>query len=117
MCKQERSEKLSWSYPTIEGIPNNVYGVYAIWSKTDGKCIYVGHAKEQSIRQRLRQHWNGSHNVKLKSWIKAFGKHLELCYVAFACIEFERISQLEKRLIKAWKPETNKDHNPNYFSN
>lgn len=106
MLKQNRSEKLPWSHLAIVGIPDNICGVYAIWSRKNGKCIYVGQAKEQSIKQRLRQHWRGSHNEMLKSWIKVFGKELQMCYVA--CSEPSKIGLLEKRLIKVWKPETNK---------
>ena len=50
----------------------------------------------------------GSHNEILKLWIQAFGDNLDVCYMA---AESSKIDTLEKRLIKAWKPEANKQHN------
>jgi len=99
-----------WSYPNIDRIPPELRGVYIIWCPKTKACIYVGQAKDQPIRERLLQHWSGSHNETLKLWIKAFGKYLDVCFKPCAT---NRIDTLERRLIKAWKPQANRQLNPN----
>ena len=98
---------MRWSHTAITQMPRNVVGVYAFWRRDNGKCIYVGQAKHRPIRQRLLDHWRGSHNESLKLWIRVFGMHLDVCYMA---AEEDRIDKLEYRLIRAWNPETNRQH-------
>ncbi len=88
----------------IDSIPSHIKGVYGFWCRTNGKCIYVGKAKRQSVKTRLMQEWRGSHNEKLKSWINVFGKHLDICYLS---AKYDKIDKLETRLIQMWHPETN----------
>lgn len=95
-----------WSYPTIVNAPN-VVGVYAFWHRRNGKCVYVGMASDQPIRDRLRQHWRRSHNEILRLWIRAYGAHLDICY---AQVEQNKIRALERRLIHLWSPEANVQH-------
>lgn len=84
------------------------YGVYAVWCRENGKCIYVGKAKDRPIRERLKEHWRGSHNETLELWIRAFGEKLDLC---FAAADKGRIDTLERRLIRALRPEANRQFN------
>ncbi len=98
---------LPWSYPTLSQISEKTTGVYAFWCRDNGKCIYVGQAKDRSIRERLRDHWRGSHNEVLGLWIQAFGENLDVCYMS---IDRNKIDTLERRFISAWKPEANKQH-------
>lgn len=96
-----------WSYSTITGIPDRVVGVYALWQRRSQKCVYVGRASDQPIKDRLHRHWSGSHNETLRLWIQAYGAHLDLCY---AEVERNRIEVLERRLIRMWNPEANVQH-------
>ena len=82
-------------------------GVYGFWYRTTGRCLYIGQAKEQPIKNRLKQHWYRSHNAKLRQWIKAFGQHIEICYMP---VNSAIMDKTEKRLIKALRPETNQTH-------
>lgn len=88
----------------IDHIPSNITGVYAFWCRTNGKCIYVGKAEKQPIKARLMQEWSKSHNSKLRLWIRAFGKFLDICYLP---VKESKIDRVESRLIKMWRPETN----------
>ena len=99
---------MEWNYYNISLIPKSLFGVYAFWNPYNGKCIYVGKAKESSIRDRLKTHWKYSHNEELRLWIAAFHAKLDICYMT---AEKADIDTLERRLIKMWKPETNKQHN------
>lgn len=99
---------MKWSYVTISRIPKSIFGVYAFWCRDNKKCIYVGKAKNQPIRNRLKDHWRESHNKTLRLWIQAFGDNLDVCYTS---TERRKIDTFERRLIKAWKPEANKQHN------
>lgn len=96
-------EKLPLRRPNIEAIPEAMKGVYGIWCRTNGKCIYVGKA-ENSIQLRLKSHWRRSHNPGLRLWITEFGEYLDICYLS---VKDEKIDKMETRLIRAWRPETN----------
>ena len=102
-----RRTVVPWSYPSIQDVPGGMWGVYAFWCRDTGKCVYVGQAAEQQIRERLRDHWRGSHNRMLSLWIRAFGQHLSVCY---APVQKSRIDKLEQRLIRLWMPEANIRH-------
>lgn len=103
-------KKVKFRYGSLREIPSSIMGVYVIWCRSTNLCIYVGQAKKQSIQKRLLDHWNDSHNDLLNDWVKAIDSYLEVCYKK---CDTERIDCLEKRLIKKWKPEANKKHNPN----
>ena len=98
---------MQWSHAAISQMPQGTIGVYAFWRRDNGKCIYVGQAKERPIRKRLLEHWRGSHNEALKLWIRVFGRDLDVCYLS---VQRDRIDDLERRLIRALKPETNIQH-------
>lgn len=89
----------------VDKIPSDMRGVYGFWHQPTGKCLYIGQAKKQSIKSRLKQHWYRSHNAELHRWIVAFGQHIEICYLP---ADNAKIHKIEKRLIKALRPETNR---------
>ena len=93
-----------FSYTGIVKIPKDISGVYAFWCRDNMKCIYVGMAKDQSIRTRILQHWRGSHNEKLNLWMREFGNNLDICYMS---VQSSQIARLEDRLITMWNPEAN----------
>ena len=93
-----------FSYMGIAKIPKEISGVYAFWCRDNGKCIYVGKAEDQTIRERLKQHWRGSHSEKLNLWMREFGSHLDICYMY---VKTNRIARMESRLIRKWNPEAN----------
>ena len=108
MKNRSRCTVRRWSHPTLEEVPRDLTGVYAFWYRRTGRCVYVGKASEQTVRERLRQHWRRSHNEALNLWMKAYGNLLD---VGYAPVEKRRIRAVERRLIRRWKPETNIQHN------
>ena len=91
-------------YYNIAQIPDNIKGLYGIWYRKNNKCIYVGKAAKQSIKDRLMQEWRASHNERLKRWIKVYGNSMDVCYLQ---VNDDRIDKMETRLIQKWHPETN----------
>lgn len=81
-------------------------GLYGFWCRKNGRCIYIGKAKEQPIRERLLQHWKGSHNETLNLWIEAFGNYLDICYLPISRQNI--IDKMETELIRKWNPEADK---------
>ena len=109
--KKLKCINVPWGYQSINGICGTMFGVYSIWCSKNKQCIYVGMAAPQSsIKKRLHDHWKGGHNDMLWLWIKAFGDHLEVCYIPMdSCIA--SIRELEEQLISLWNPKTNIQHN------
>ena len=103
----DRHRKGAFSYRAVQEVPLEAVGVYAFWCRQNGKCIYVGKASDQSIRDRLRQHVQKSHNRTLWLWLQAFGDQVDLCYAA---VDRHKIETLERRLICLWRPEANVQH-------
>ena len=102
--------KLPLRRSNIERMPNEP-GIYGFWCRGTGRWIYVGMARDQTVRERVMQHWGNSSNKKLNAWIRFFGDSLEICYLK---IPHDKIRQLghqldhlETRLIRMWNPETN----------
>lgn len=105
MTKNSRSKVLMpLSISSIERIPPDAKGIYAFWNPANSKCIYVGQAKHQPIKDRLRSHWRKTHSGKLNLWIQAQGSRLGICYLP---LDADRIDRYETRLIRAWSPEAN----------
>ena len=77
-------------------------GLYSFWYNR--KCIYVGIAEKQSIRERLLQHWNNCHNEGLRRWIRAKGSTLSFCYVE---IPVRQLRKAERYHIHRLQPLTN----------
>lgn len=100
--------KVPFKLVHISRIPPTFFGVYSFWHKR--RCIYIGQAKSQPIRDRLYQHFKESHSDRLNDWIMAYGADLTVCYVQ---LEKRRIDRAERRLIKVKKPFANVVFNPN----
>ena len=98
------ANKAPFRYQSISRLPDEIKGVYAIWFKKTGKCLYVGQAQKQPLKVRLKQELTGSHNRKLKMWLMAYGEDIEFCYNIAAV---GKIDRFETRLIKKLAPETN----------
>ena len=62
-------KKLKFNWLNIQKLPEDVHGIYSIWSRTT--CIYIGKAQNQSLKKRLLQHYSRCHNEKLKAWINS----------------------------------------------
>ena len=95
--------KKRFNWLNIGKAPEHEFGVYSIWSKNI--CIYVGLAKEQSIRVRLRQHYSGSHNDILDSWIKSSHP----LWFHYESVENKKAIEAKERIrIKRFAPIANK---------
>lgn len=104
-----KSTRTDFSYQAIELMPRDVIGVYAFWSKSTERCIYVGRAKDQPIHKRLRSHFQQSHNRRLRGWITYLRADLQFCYAQVARNQVERV---ERWLIRQWRPDANIQDNP-----
>lgn len=94
--------KLRFNWRNIERAPADIGGVYIIWSKY--VCVYVGKTDKQSLRNRLRQHYNGSHNSALNLWLRS--SHL-LWFSYEARRHASAVAALERNRIKQYAPLTN----------
>ena len=84
-------------------IPQGAHGVYGIWYKRH--CIYVGKAVQQTIADRLRQHWSRTHNEALQMWIDAEGPNLKVAFLAID--DCKRIECYERYFIGRFQPLAN----------
>lgn len=89
-------------------MPDDAIGVYGFWCVNPVRCVYVGKAERQSIRKRVKQQWKHSKNPILKSWIRSFAEHLEICYLALPRAKMHKVGDLETKLIGMWNPQANK---------
>jgi excinuclease UvrABC nuclease subunit len=97
------TRRFRFNYQNIERIPDQVVGVYSFWC--NAICIYVGKAKYQPIKKRLRQHYMGCENAELKLWLNS--SHLiEFKYDVIRSIDL--IDVKERKSIKELAPLTNK---------
>ena len=96
---------LHFSRLEIERIPESVRGVYSFWHGDSGVCIYVGMAEDQPLKERLKQHWRGSHNKTLALWLAAFGGRIVVSYIPIK--ECDKIPRIEAAIIRLWKPIAN----------
>ncbi|MYB40384.1 hypothetical protein F4X86_03930 [Candidatus Saccharibacteria bacterium] len=99
----------NWSYSALEAVPKDAVGLYAFWLRDKKKCVYVGQSTNQTIRQRLRQHWHHSSNEELRDWLRNFGEFLDLCVYPHLG-PTERIRRMERALIRKWQPHANRQH-------
>jgi hypothetical protein len=88
---------------SLDDISDYDYGIYGFWY--DKHCIYIGKAKEQPIKERLKQHWKGSHNPILSDWISGAGRHL--CYAYLAVPDKGSIDVHERYYIRRFQPIAN----------
>ena len=97
-----RYGQYSFKVGSIGRLPNDLIGIYSFWYR--GKCIYIGQAKNQPLKDRLWQHFKRCHNSSLNMWIDAYGKELLYCCVR---LPYGRIDMLERKLIKRHQPRAN----------
>ncbi len=90
---------------SIDNIPSDVIGIYGFWYKYSNRCIYIGKAENQSIRMRVKQEYENSHNSQLNEWIEFFRNSLEIRY--FSCDKTHDINKLEQEFTSLWDAETN----------
>lgn len=102
-----------YGYGSFKAIPERIVGIYVFRCRPTKTFIYVGKAKNQPLKRRLLSHWDKSHSEKLTLWLNAFGKDIDVCYRE---TDVTKIDRLEKLLIRKWKPEANKEHNPNHIN-
>lgn len=98
-------KRLHFSRLEIERIPESVRGVYSFWHEGSGVCIYVGMAEDQPLKERLKQHWRGSHNKTLALWLAACGGRIVVSYIPVR--ECDEIPRIETAIIRLWKPIAN----------
>lgn len=72
------SREIGFSHANIiRNIPDSP-GIYRFYL---GKiCLYVGSAERQTLKSRLIQHWEKTHNRRLGLWIACFGKSISVTY-------------------------------------
>jgi len=96
-------KKRSFNWKNIIKVPDDQYGIYSIWARRI--CVYVGKAEKQSIRERLLQHYAGSHNDKLDAWLASSHQ----LWFAYESVEnISAINAKERNRIKNFAPLTNK---------
>ena len=94
----------------ILSIRSNATGVYIF--HYNRSFVYVGQSKSHhGIRERLINHYRGSHNEKLAVWVKALDGDVKFTYIT--CRDTE-VDDLEKSLILYLQPITNVSRYPGY---
>ena len=92
-----------FKYINIDIIPPESSGVYGFWFRK--LCLYIGKAQNRALKTRLFEHWNGSHNPELNSWLAAKGASVNFVY-----LEIEKNTEIdawERFYIKKYNPITN----------
>ena len=77
--------------------------MYGIWFRR--RCIYVGKGDSLTIFQRLKGHWEHSHNDGLRAWIQAKGRRLKVRYLVLS--QRRDIDLYERYFIARFQPITN----------
>ena len=93
-----RSPPCRWAFTQVSSLPT-YSGIYIFWSRSKGRCLYVG--QTSCLRRRLLEHWSGSHNVRLSAWIRYFGSDLDFCY---ARVPEGAVSRAERLVISGLRP-------------
>ena len=95
----------------ILSIPGSTCGVYIF--HYDQVFVYVGKSQsaDQGVRERLTQHYNGSHSERLSIWIRALDGDVHFTYMH---CEEHQTDDLERSLIHYLQPIANVDRYPNY---
>ena len=97
-----RQDGRRFTLQNILSIPTGRSGVYVLYY--GAFFVYVG--KAGGVRNRLTQHYNGSHNRKLAIWISALDGNINFTYLA--CGE-EYLDDMERSLIIYLQPVANID--------
>ena len=77
-------------------------GVYAFWHGK--RSLYVG--KASNVKKRLLNHYNNTHNDKLKTMFKAYGA--QGIKFSYSDVPKEKITNAEKDNIERLQPQYNK---------
>lgn len=101
---EPEKNRRKWRLRNIESLRSDEYGIYGIWYGK--RCIYVGKAETQTIRDRLYQHWTKTHNQTLENWIAAEGSQLDFSYLPVE--DRDSIDHNERYYIKRFQPVANK---------
>ena len=102
--KQKVKEK--FNYGNIHSLMENSIGVYGFWilvySTKSWKCIYIGKTKK-CLKTRLKQHYDLEEpaGVRLRQYKRAHGDAFYFCYYLVAD---QKVSAMEKALIRKWRP-------------
>ena len=97
---QLRRDGRRFTLQNILSIPMGTSGVYVLYY--DSSFVYVG--KARSVRDRLTQHYNGSHSRKLAIWITALDGSISFTYLSSG---EEDLDDLERSLIAYLQPVAN----------
>lgn len=101
-----RSNTIGFRLSEFDSLDPQARGLYAIWYKQS--CIYVGKAQDQPLRNRLQQHWKGSHNATLNDWVAAKGSALRVSIKPM--LDESVIEIFERFYIRKFKPLANRQH-------
>ena len=104
----QRYEPILFDYNALQRMPNVCPGVYVFWSISTSRCVYVGKT-DRSVDRRLFEHFKGSHNPYLRTWIKRWPTDLQVCY---AFVPKRYVNRFEVRLIKLLDPLANDKNKP-----
>ena len=98
--------KLPFNWANIDRISDKVIGIYIFWRGPF--CLYVGKAKDQALKKRIRRHYTECHNPWLALWLKS-GHKISFSYEAVS--NKASVDAKERNRIRSLKPLTNKIHN------
>ena len=90
-----------YNYPGRVG--DDVSGLYSFWLR--GCCLYVGMSID--IRRRLIDHRMNEENPKLAGYVRAFHGEIEASFVPLEGITKTMLHDIEKRVIRSMRPQTN----------
>jgi hypothetical protein len=99
-----KSIAFKFKFQKIESVPRGSFGVYIFIHRKS--YLYVGKsAGEEGVKERLLNHYNGTHNEILKKYIQALNGTIRVAYIT--CDE-EDVDDLERSLIRHFQPNANK---------
>jgi excinuclease UvrABC nuclease subunit len=105
LTSSRNRDGIGFSYVNIMRWAPEAPGIYRFFF---GKiCLYVGSARDQTLKDRLKQHWRGSHNHRLGIWIKNHGKTITVEFCVVDVRDLERIKELEQSQIQKFSPMLN----------
>ena len=107
---QLERDRRAFKRETVQKLPTNRYGVYALWIPGDIEdaytCLYVG-LSITCVRRRLLDHLTYEDNPELRKYLQMF-MDIVTFSVAFTKNEAET-HLLETSVIQEWQPLTNRN--------
>ena len=101
-----KGDAFPFDFNTLLRLPRVEHVVYLFWSKSKASFVYIGKT-DRGLSKRMREHRQKCDNPTLRAWIRHAPKDLIVCYVTCpACL----VLKLERRLIRQFDPNANKDH-------